>query len=289
MATVSRLPSGAYRAQIRRKGLATERQTFRTEQEAKNWGMVREAELVAAQNLGSPRLVARATFSEVLEKYWESPGYLDKAPATQKRERVAAKAPVQSLGSYAISIITGHQVQAYFDARSKAQTRNGRISGHALRLEKALLSAVFTYAKRRNLVEINILRDSFELRKCESRELRITPLQQSVLLVLAETLSKKNTGNPSVFPWLTLVLETGMRPGEAAKIELNWLNLRDNRIDVPRIGQKKRSARVVMITDETATLLELQAQRAKVAGSPYIFYSTSTKNGEIVPFAYSGP
>jgi integrase len=282
------LPSGSYRVQIRRKGIATERKVFKTEAEAKAWASDREHELIAAHSLAAPRISAGGTLAETINGYFSSPKFQDKRESTQKRERVAAKPVIAALGRYSASIITGADIQNYFDERSNVITRNGKIAGHTIRLEKALLSATFKYAKRRNLVPVNIMCDTFETIKCKSREIRVTPLQQQALLIHARMHCTGKETNPATYPWIALLLETGMRPGEAAKVELTWLDLANRQMNIPKHGQKLDVERTVLLPEETVSLLKKQVKRAEKAGSKFLFYSEA-KKGICTKFAYDGP
>ena len=158
-----------------------------------------------------------------------------------------------------------------------------------LRLEKAFLSAIFRYASKRDLVEINPMRDyEFDLPKCQSREIRIVPIEQHFLRTESRAQSIKPRGNRGLYPWVVLLIETGMRPGEAAKIKLDWVDLDKGKIDVPQIGQKKRNARVVLLTPDMVELLREQMVWARENHSPYMFFSMS-RNGEPCPFSYTSP
>jgi integrase len=280
MATVSELPSGRFRAQIRRKNLAAIGKVFDTRAEAVAWGLSREAELVSAKSSGVANPNVGLTFRVAVERYFDGPKFREKAPGTQARERTSSSRLLEYFGDYALSVIDGAMVQDYIDMRcnEKVKHKNGKtlgkkISADSVRLEKAFLSAVFKFSKRRNLVTANIMRDSFELPTCIPKEGRITLKQQMDVYDAARYMSTAKNANPCLVPWTYFVFETGTRPGEAAKIELSWVNLDERKISIPRIGQKKRNARVVLIGDELVDLLSECYERAEEAGSKYIFFS----------------
>lgn len=280
MATVSELPSGKFRAQIRRKGLASIGKVFDTRAEAVDWGTSREAELVSAKNSGVVRPNEGLTFEVAVQRYFNGPKFQDKAPGTQARERSSSRRLLEYFGDYALSVIDGAMVQDYIDMRcnEKVKHKNGKaldkkVSADSVRLEKAFLSAVFKFSKRRKLVISNIMLDSFELPTCIPKEGRITLKQQMDVYDAAREMSTTKNANPCLLPWTYFVFETGTRPGEAAKIELSWVNLEERKISIPRIGQKKRNARVVLIGDEVVDLLTECYERAEEAGSKYIFFS----------------
>jgi integrase len=280
MATVSELPSGKFRVQIRRKGLANLDKLFDTREEAKSWGIAREAELVSARSQSVARPNAGVTFRAAVERYLAGPKFKDKAAGTQARERSASVRPLEYFGEYALSVIDGAMVQDYIDMRcgERVKHKNGKrldkvVSANTVRLEKAFLSAVFKFSKRRNLLQSNIMRDSFELPTCHPKEGRITLEQQMAAYNCALEMSVAKNANPSLLPWVYCVFETGTRPGEAAKIELAWVNLKERKVSIPRIGQKKRTARVVLLGEDLAEMLQECVKRAEEAGSKFLFFS----------------
>jgi integrase len=280
MATVTTLPSGRFRVQIRRKSLASIGKVFDTADEAHAWGIAREAELVSTQSQAVPRLNSGMTFRGAVQRYFDGPFFDEKAPGTQARERTSSTRILEYFGDYALSVIDGGLVQDYLDMRRKEKVRhkNGRtldkkISPDSVRLEKAFLSAVFKYSKCRKLLTSNIMRDSFDVPTCFPKEGRISLQQQVDLYNGARQMAEAKNANPSLLPWLYFVFETGTRPGEAAKIELTWLNLEERKISIPRIGQKKRNARIVLFGDEVAKMLTECEWDAINAGSKYLFFS----------------
>ncbi|MDQ2823605.1 MAG: tyrosine-type recombinase/integrase [Pseudomonadota bacterium] len=280
MASVSELPSGKFRTQIRRKNLAAIDKLFDTRDEAVAWGIAREAELVSAQSSGIARPNAGMTFKVAVQRYFDGPKFSEKAPGTRARERSSSTRLLEYFGDYALSVIDGAMVQDYIDMRcnEKVKHRNGKnldkkMSPDSVRLEKAFLSSVFKFSKRRNLVTANIMRDTFELPTCIPREGRITLQQQMNVYDAAREMGNTKNGNPCLLPWVFFVFETGSRPGEAAKIELSWVNLPARKISIPRIGQKKRKPRDVLIGDDLAAMLAECVERAEEADSKYLFFS----------------
>lgn len=308
MASITKLPSGSFRCQIRRKGMPVEGETFATRAEAEAWGKRREKELQTV--LSSRRVTSDGLrLKDLVSKYLEGPTYKNKSQSTRERELVSAAPVLQRLGETPVELITGATIQTYLDERqSDAPLRRvkgedgemttrpyeGRtVSGHTVRLDKAFLSSVFRYAKRRALIPVNIMKDSFDLPHTNQREMRITPDEQYRLFVAAKKMSdaSKRT-NQCLLPWMHFVFATGTRPGEAAKIELSWCDFRQGVINIPRRGQKKRNPRVVLIGDELLPQLKAQYKKAEEAGSQYLFWSVlngkkgHAQGGAVQPYQY---
>lgn len=287
MANITELPSGSFRVQIRRKGIGYTAQTFKSRVEAEEWARSRESELLANHHKAVPRVSEGLSFSDLAERYFTSPVFTNKAATTQSRERSTSKRLLQHFGRYAVSVIDSAMVQDYLDLRATeykclpdgTRTKQ-RVSGDTVRLEKALLSQLFKFAKRRKLAAHNIMLDSFDLPTCTPREGRITLQQQLTLFNAANELALNPRTNSSLLPWLCFVFETGTRPGEAAKVELAWCDLEERKVAIPRVGQKKRNARIVLLHDDLCELLHDQFERARAAGSKYLFFSRGKEPAE---------
>ena len=290
MASIDKLPSGRFRVQIRRAGLATERKLFDTEPAAQNWAAAREAELVAAHNLAKPKVEQVLTLETAARMYFDSAVFRNKSGSTQAREKVSACRVLDKLGKYSLGVLNRKEIQLYFDKRASERNRRGKLpAGDTLRLEKNFLAAVFSFAAKRDLAAANPMINKFDLPKCKPRELRIAPASRGYLLVEARLQSERHNGNPCLPGWLSLVMQTGMRPGEAAAVRVGWLDIERKKIDVPQIGQKKRNARTVLLPPTLTDMLAEQAKAARAANSEFLFFSISKKSGLPVKFCYGSP
>lgn len=281
MASINLLASGRYRVQIRKKAIGYKEAYFDTREEAEKWAQSTEDELLQRHHSSGPVVSRELTFNQLADRYFESPVFADKAASTRDRERWASIRPREFFGREAVAVIDYAQIQEYFDVRSREYRRlsNGKISdkkisGHTVRLEKAWLTELFRFGRVRKLVPRNIMRgDDWQVPKCHEREGRISLEQQMRLYQAAEVMARHPRANQSLKPWLRLLFETGSRPGEAAKIELDWVDLVQRRILVPRVGQKKRNPRVILLTEEMSEMVTVEVARAKAVGSRYLFWS----------------
>lgn len=282
MATITELKNGKFRVQLRRKAIGYKEEYFDTREEAESWALETESSLLQRHH-AAPKVVARELlFKDLVEKYFASPVFENKAETTQDREKSTSKPVVGHFGRYAVTVIDGTMIQDYFDERSRERKKlsNGeladaKISGHTVRLEKAFLSSVFKFAKRRNLAPRNIMLDSWDLPNCNKREGRISIQEQVNLFSAAKEMVKNPRTNPCLLPWLHFVFETGTRPGEAAKAEVTWFDFEKRKVSIPRQSHKKRNPRVILLRKGLADELEKQCALAIAAGSKYIFWSLS--------------
>jgi integrase len=310
------LPSENWRVLIRRKGFPLESRVFGSEAEANLWERQRLAHLTRSGRASA--LVP--TLAEVVRGYLKTTRFEDKAPGTQYRElccaqsvlfldpmpkgvlnralRLADPNPLietdrraRPIAGRGIDRIDGRDLQDHIDVRSKEMSHltKKQISPDSVRLELRFLSAVFKFAVQQRYRESNpaIVRLSgLKMPTPRRRDTRISHAQEQEILSEAYARSWSSLrSNPSFFPWLELVRNTGCRPGEAAKIELAWVDLDKGIIDVPRRGTKKRNPRRVLLTARLVNILAPQLVRALTAGSPYLFFSHS-RAGELVPYRY---
>jgi integrase len=300
MAKAQLLPSGSWRCVIRRKDLGTHSATFPTEREALTW---RSEKLSALYKMKGATSSAHP-LEKVVKEYLESPKLRGKSPGTQAREKVAAT-PLLHIGGrkdgrlrqwagFPIDLIDGMYIQDYIEERSLETCQRDekkKVSPDSIRLEVRLLSCVMKFAIQRRYRQGNpalARQGGFDIPAGNIRDTRISPAEELALLEGAHSrITGHKRANPALYPWLEFIRSTGCRPGEAAKIELSWLNLEERYIDIPRRGTKKRNPRRVLINEEMVETLKPQLARAIALKSNFLFYSKSRKTGEMKPFQYN--
>jgi integrase len=303
MATISKLPSGRFRAQIRRKGFAEIHQIFNSHAEAEAWVNDVEPRLLGKD---VQQQVSAATLRDIWKSYHLSTTFANKRPATRIRE-THAWAPIDRLvGGVPIAGLSEQAVQIqFFDPRTAEKNKQGgRISGDTVRIERALLSQLFSYGKRRGLVTYNPIKGGdFDLPKCRPREGRINRIMEQKLYDTAKIHLNKgfdwaafeegkagedSKENLSGVNWLIYMFNTGSRPGEASKIKLSWISSDFTRINVPAANHKPDHPRIVL-TDHIKFKLEGWVDNAEKQGSEWLFYSFTQKDMKVIPrpFDYS--
>jgi integrase len=290
--------TGKWQAIVRRKGAPATSRVFKTETEARTWADQQEGAILATRaevkQTGSTS-PEQKTLAEVAALYFKSPSFLSKAASTQRTESQKSLAVLRLLGSYFIDHITVGILQLkYFDIRSVETHRGKPIAGHTIRLEKALLSSLFNFAARRSLVKQNVLyRARFDFTRPKGREIRVSVEEQARILYEAQRYGhkQKNGGyrydaNTHAYTFLMFLFQTGMRPGEASRIKLEWIKPDFTSIAIPSSSSKNRSPRIVLLHERQRSLLEPQVERAKAAGSPYLFYALTLPAN---PYPYIQP
>jgi len=291
LATISLLPSGSYRARIRRRGVKNLDKSFKTITEAEAWAKEIEAEQAKGYTAHSKEPGAMS-LTEAWHGYQTSITYREKAPSTQKREQSAMLAVKRLIGEYSLTSLTEAIIQRDFiDKRTREKRKDDYIQGDTVRIELVLVTSILIWAKRRgHISEVVSKKADFERPKLGKRDQRISREQEQQLRSAAriynamragEDLDAKKLPNFSPSAWLDFCLATGTRPGEAAKIELAWIKYENTEI---HMRHKPGTKRVIIVTPGS---LEKQIERARAAKSKFLFYSIS-REGKPTYFKYSG-
>lgn len=295
MATISPLPSGSYRVRIRRKGMKSLDKSFKSEHEANEWARETESKQMVGHTAHS-NAPGSMTVLKAWQGYQLSTIYGEKAPRTRQREVSAMKAIIRLLGEYSLTSLTGPIIQIEFiDKRAREKRKNDFIQGDTIRIEIATLGAILKWAKRRGYIqEVTTRLADFEMPKLGKRNARITREQEQDLYMAAhgycEALAKKaieerKEPNWSPLYWLHFVMDTGTRPGEAAKLKMEWIQNAGTEIHIPKEEHKPGTDRIIIVRKGALSKAMAQASKAK---STYLFFSISRK-GIPTPLKYSGP
>jgi integrase len=292
MASFQTLPSGSTRAFVRLNGHPRRNKTFKTAEEARAWADRTEAAmLLRTAQSASDGTAGPMTVKNVWELYIEAPAFKNKAPSTRSREEDASVAVLRLLGGTALSNIDVPLVQTDFiDVRSGEKTVRGKVvSGDTLRLEKALLSSLFSFSLKRGYCKNNpMVGTKFDMPLKGQRDVRITFEQEIALKQAAADYLGRNRVNETLFFWVNFTFDTGSRPGESARIELAWVDFKKMEISIPRRAHKNRKPRVIILDERLCEIIKPQYDQAKKVGSKYLFFSHTKKFG-YTPYAYYHP
>lgn len=272
--SISKLPSGKFRVQIRRKNSRID-QVFDTELEAE------EAEKRALSN---PAVQGAGKLLKVLwDEYSVSGMFTEKESTTQETERVRIKPVLQKLGNYAVSELGERTdlIYDYIDERLRyisKKTKN-KLSNSTVRLEIAALSALIAFAKNRRLVRENFV-SGISRPATRPRTRRVPMLEQSAFQAYARN-SDERIAKAARFA--LLIRHLGCRPGELSKLLVKDVELRRHQLTFR--NTKNKESRCIHLTKDARVLLNLQLEEME-SDCPYVF-STKSKKGAWVPYNYS--
>ncbi len=273
MATITKTPTGKWKAIIRRKGWPTTSKTFRVKRDAEDWARSIEDEMV--RRLYVNRAPAeRMTVSEALERYLEEITPTKKL-STQSGERRKAKHLFKELGDLALAAVTPKVVASY---------RNKRLgegkSNNTVRLELALLSHLYNVANRE--WEIGLTYNPVAgIRKPspgEGRNRRLLADEEERLLHACDAHS-----NPFLGWIVRIALTTGMRRGEILSLRRDQVDL--NRRVIRLEETKNGAARTVPLTrDAEEVFKEVLAHPVRLIDTDLLFPGEPGHDGKRRPY-----
>ncbi|RZF27805.1 site-specific integrase [Paraburkholderia sp. UYCP14C] len=276
MATITKTPSGTWKALVRRVGWPSTAKTFRTKRDAEDWARRTEDEMVRGAFIQRAPS-EKTTVAVALERYRREIVPTKKA-TTQRREAARIRELTIHFGKYSLAAVTPDLVAAFRDARLAQGKANNTV-----RLELALLGHLFNVAIKEWHIGL-IYNPVANIRKPspgEGRDRRLAPGEQTKLLT---AVAQHN--NPMLTWIVQLAIETGMRQSEI-------LGLRRFQVDVDRriirlTDTKNDSARTVPLTKVAATLLS-DAMRHPVRPiyTDLIFFGEPGRDGKRRPYQFT--
>lgn len=238
----------SYTATVRIKGHPSVSRTFDTKGEAVVWA-AKTTEKIKAHKYNDPRLALQVTLKKALDKYLVTISN-KKAPNTHAREKVAAKRLLEKIGpEYSIGSISPAVAAKYRDARLK------EVSAYPVRAELALLSHLFTKAKREWGIPVDNPVAEIE---------RPAPPRGRTRFLTADEATKlldacRKARNKKFYFYILTLLHTGMRASEAAGLRWNQVNLKERIIFLA--DTKNKDSRCVPLTrklnEELSTLKQI--------------------------------
>jgi integrase len=267
MATITKTPSGTWKAIIRKVGWPTASKTFRTQRDAMDWSRRTEDEMVRGvfiQRAASERL----TFNDALDRYLKevSP---TKSVFTQLGEKSKAIQLKAVLGKYSLAAITPDLVADYRDKRLE----EGK-AANTVRLELALLGHLFTVAIQEWRVGLayNPVANIRKPSPGEGRDRRLSLGEENKLLVAVNKHS-----NPMLGWIVRAALATAMRSNEIVSLRRSQVDLQRRVIRLT--NTKNGSARTVPMTLDAKKVFEEALENpVRPIGCDLIFFGEPGKD-----------
>lgn len=247
MATITNRGPLQWKARIRRRGYPDTSKTFEIKADAEAWARLIESEM--DRGIFVSRTEAEQyTLSECLDRYIE-----EYTPRLKHGKREADRA--KFLQQYAIA----HRIMATIRSKDIADFRREReaegVSGNTVRLDFALLSKLFNYA--RSDWGMESLQNPVELaakpKPAKGRDRRLEEGEEEKLLKAAE---------PPFDAIIRFALETAMRREEIARLEWRHVNLKSRSVYLPET--KNSEARTVPLSPAAIDVLKNMPRRDDV-------------------------
>jgi len=216
MASIFKRGDFQYQVIIRKKGFPKQCKTFESEREARDWATVVEAEMIRRVFVDRSEL-ERTTLGELLDRY-EREVTVGKIGARQERSRIK-RWKAHSLAMRSLASLRAVDFAAYRDERSK------EVGPNSVRLELAVISAMFEYARTDWSMPLKNHIASIRSPKVPpGRERRLVGDEEERLLKAA---SGARAHPVQLMAAIVLAIETGLREGRLAR--LRW-----DQVDLPK-------------------------------------------------------
>ena len=246
MASIIKRGDYQYQVTIRRKGFRAQRKTFETAREAKNWAKVIESEMVRGVFTDRSEL-ERTTLGELLERY-EHEVTVGKIGARQERSRIK-RWKAHPLALRPLASLRAVDFSQYRNAREK------EVGANTVRLELALISAMFNHAKKDWSMPVeNLIKDIRAPKIPAGRERTLVGDEEKRLL---EAASAARAHPLQIKTAIQLAIETGLREGRLAQLRWEQVDFREGVVWVMTKGEEhKQVLKPVPLTEKAVELLQ---------------------------------
>lgn len=231
-----------WRVQVRRKGFKSQSKTFRNKRDAEAWAATTESEM--SRGIWVDRSEAeRTTLKQALERYINE--YTPKLRGSDKYIARARAIQRHPLAPRFLATIRGADIAEFRDERL------AKVSANTVRLDLALLSRLFSIARREWRMEG--LSNPVELvskpKLPGGRKRRISHDEESSLIEAAAI-----SRNKWLVPAIRLAIETAMRAGELLNLTWNYIDLNKRVAHLPKT--KNGEARDVPLSSRAIKVLQ---------------------------------
>jgi len=287
MATITKTPSGTWKAIIRKSGWPTSAKTFRLKRDAEDWARRTEDEMVRGvfvQRAPAERMTLDAALKRYLVEV--SP---TKRPLSQVSDQRHAKPLSLHLGKYSLATLTPEIVAQYRDIRLSGEDRKDKAgkpqprATNTVRLDLALLGHLFSIAIKEWGVGLpynpvlNIRRPA----PGPGRNRRLADGEETKLLAAVDGHS-----NPMLKWIVRIALETGMRSSEIVSLCRSQVDL-ERRV-VRLLETKNTQPRTVPLSREATRIFqEALSHLIRPIDTDLVFFGEPGRDGKRRPYNFN--
>jgi integrase len=246
MATFEQLPSGNWRAKVRKAGWPSQQQTFDSKKAAQVWATATEAEMNAGTHARS-QIAIDTTLADALGWY-EREVTPRKKGAVQERKRIA-RWKREPFAAKALADLMTDDFEKWMDQRLAAG-----ISPTTCRTDLALIGHLFTVCRKRRKIHLpNPIADMELPKAAEGRTRRLVKREDGSLEV-DHLLRGCEKGEAWLAPLVLLAIETAARQGEL--LALHWHEV-DLKARTARFAETKAGgSRTIPLSPAAITIFE---------------------------------
>lgn len=246
MASIVKRGDFQYQVTVRRKGYPKQCKTFESERDAKDWASIIESEMVRGVFTDRSEL-ERTTLGELLLRY-EQEVTPKKIGARQELSRIK-RWKAHPLALRPLATLRAVDFSQYRESRLQ------QVGPHTVRIELALISAMFNYARKEwSMALENPISGISAPTTPDGRERRLVGNEETRLL---EAASQARENPMQLKAAIQLAIETGLREGRLAPLRWEQIDLREGVIWVKtKDKEHKQKLVAVPLTEKAVAILQ---------------------------------
>lgn len=153
MASIVRLPSGNWRALIRKRGSKALSETFTKKKDAETWAKAQELRIDSVLKTGLAKTPAGSTFPDFVRKYTEEVGAVK---PFGKDKSASLRRLSKEFAGVLMSDMTKLRIAQFVDKRSRDKNRDGNvISGVTISSDLSYISTILRWAEEVKLYDVD--------------------------------------------------------------------------------------------------------------------------------------
>lgn len=261
MATIRKKGNYQHHVQIRKKGFPSVTKTFETREEAENWAVVKESEMVRGVYTDSSE-AERTTVGDLIDRFTSdfAPQYYRVREDKKEAWRFQCAQLKKALGQYSVAALNQKIVKKYRDDRQKPVTKTYKngikkevvVSGSTVRKELYMLSKILGYAEKEEELALPKGNPVLKVRMPPDGKPRNRRLSAEEWVKL-ETECRASR-NIYLWPAVELALESSSRQGELLYIKWNDVDLTKGTAFLEKT--KNNDARTVPLSPRAIAVLD---------------------------------
>ncbi|SEF48471.1 site-specific integrase [Nitrosomonas ureae] len=214
MATITKIPSGTFKVQIRKVGIPAITKTCKTKTDAQKWARLIESEMDRGIFINRQE-ADRVTVAELIDRYIQEVTPLKRSAIKDKQRMLYLK---KQFGHYVVSQLQSKHIAAHRDKR----LAEGKQGSTVIKEIGSMSHLLDISIKDWGIPLINNVATLVRKPKqSRGRDRRLVEDEEHMLLQAA-----KNSKSPLLAPMILLALETGMRLGELLSLDWNNIDLK---------------------------------------------------------------
>ena len=279
MASIQQLPSGKWRALIRKKGITPISATFETEKLAKAFAKEKERQLEEIRATGRTSAPKGSTVAHYIDDYLD---YIQRGRTLQRSALFIYSALKKRFGRIGIERLSKSHLEAFINDRKKEGVQGQTIAG-----DLSLLSSVLRYCYNTKHLDVDPdladrarkgIKTNHKMR-IKSREVECVPTQLEVDSIIAAFADKKRQ-QIDMSNVIRFALYTSMRQAEICRIRIEDLDIVSKTViirDRKHPGEKEGNDEIVPLLPSAWEIVEeLLGNRQSGCIFPYNSKSVGT-------------